>query len=409
MQLGTDKATGQAQPPVEREEDSGLHDIRNLAASARMRLSSKRISTSPPPMEDDALASSSGSFKNIALPQPAKMVSLPELAEMPVEHRPSSEKIEAPQAKKEKPAKSEKIAKVTVSIAQDAPVATPATSSRFSLPSQQQRRSKAPLFAVLGLGVAAAAGYIVYTQVLTGDESTSKPAAVAVNSEAKQTPVQAPAPAPAPAPTSAAAATGTATQEPTKVAGEAQPAEGAPAQIADDKDAAKVETKAAVAKPKAKAPAKGGKKTVEKTEKADKPETKTETKPVTKEAPTQTKKGAANAKDGEDFDALLKEAGVQEKKDTKPKLDKKELSGDDFKKGVASVEGRAKGCYKGTQGTAVVKLTIAPSGAVSKISIGGDFAGKAEGACVQSAMQSAKFPPWDGPPKTFTYPVLLSD
>src|SRR4029079_9837035 len=34
QQPGTDKPTGQAQPPVEREEDSGLHDIRNLAASA---------------------------------------------------------------------------------------------------------------------------------------------------------------------------------------------------------------------------------------------------------------------------------------------------------------------------------------------------------------------------------------
>src|SRR5687768_10195749 len=55
--------------PDEREEDSGLHDIRNLAQSTKQRLS-KRSITQNPPLADDVLASSSGSFKNIALPQP---------------------------------------------------------------------------------------------------------------------------------------------------------------------------------------------------------------------------------------------------------------------------------------------------------------------------------------------------
>ena len=67
---------------ADREEDSGLHDIRNLAQSTKQRLSSRRI-TMNPPTSDDVLASSSGSFANIALPQPAKMVALPDLEDLP--------------------------------------------------------------------------------------------------------------------------------------------------------------------------------------------------------------------------------------------------------------------------------------------------------------------------------------
>src|ERR1043165_1666356 len=41
-----------AAPPKDRDEDSGLHDIRNLASSARMRISSRRIGTNPPPVDE---------------------------------------------------------------------------------------------------------------------------------------------------------------------------------------------------------------------------------------------------------------------------------------------------------------------------------------------------------------------
>src|SRR5436190_16921542 len=51
-----------AVPPQDREEDSGLHDIRSMASSAKMRISSRRISQ-PPPMDDDILASSSAGWK----------------------------------------------------------------------------------------------------------------------------------------------------------------------------------------------------------------------------------------------------------------------------------------------------------------------------------------------------------
>ena len=76
------EATIAAASAPTREEDSGLHDIRDLASSARMRLSARRISTHPP-VDEDILASSSAGWKAVALPEPAKMISLPSVDELP--------------------------------------------------------------------------------------------------------------------------------------------------------------------------------------------------------------------------------------------------------------------------------------------------------------------------------------
>src|SRR5690606_24466593 len=132
-----------ARPSV-REEDSGLHDIRNLAQSTKQRLSSRRITA--PPIEEDVLASSSGSFKNIALPQPAKMVSLPEIADLPskaevVAAEKAAEKAAKKAAKEAKDKKSEQVAAAAApAAAVEAPAVAPAASARqaFSLPSQQK-------------------------------------------------------------------------------------------------------------------------------------------------------------------------------------------------------------------------------------------------------------------------------
>jgi hypothetical protein len=66
-------------PPRE-EEDSGLHDIRNLAQTTKQRLSSQKI---PTRTDDDVLASSSAGWKAVALPVSAHAVSLPEVDELP--------------------------------------------------------------------------------------------------------------------------------------------------------------------------------------------------------------------------------------------------------------------------------------------------------------------------------------
>jgi hypothetical protein len=122
------------------------------------------------------------------------------------------------------------------------------------------------------------------------------------------------------------------------------------------------------------------------------------------------KKHEPNTGEGEpSFDALLKEAGVQDKKPTKVTLDKKSLSGADIKKGMSSVAAKAQACYAGTQGTAQVKLTVAPDGSVQKVAVTGVFAGTPVGACITSAVKGASFPPWDGGPQSFGYSYLLAE
>ena len=402
-----------SQDPDERDEDSGLHDIRNLAQSTKQRLS-KRSITQNPPLADDVLASSSGSFKNIALPQPAKMISLPEMADLKeVETKPAraAKKTKEPAEKKKK---EEVVA--PVAIAETNLTAMPAAPevqqqavarSQFTLPSQQNKRSKGPLIALVGTGLAAAAGYVIFLQVQKSEDAApmaaaeqapqAAPVVTGAGSAAVVTaqPIEAPAAAPA--------------AEPPLDEGAA----GAGAQIAADdvavtKDAeeTKAEEKADKADNKKKpARTKGGKKV----DKEDEPE-KVEVKTETKAPPPKETKPAGKGEEGEpSFDALLKEAGVSEKKEAKPKLEKKSLTREDFNKGMAAVAGKAKGCYKGTQGTAMAKLTVSPSGQISKVSVGGDFAGKPEGNCVESALKGATFPPWDGGPMSFTFPVLLAD
>jgi hypothetical protein len=386
-------------PPVEAvvqaketDEDSGLHDIRNLAQSTKQRLSSRRITQSPIGHDDDVLASSSGSFRNIALPQPAAMVSLPDLAELP-----SKQEVIVADKKAQKAAKTENKA---VAVEERA---------AFSLPSQQDKKSKAPLFAVLGLGVAAAAGGVIYMQ-MQKSENKAAPAVAQVDNTQAIVPEKAAAPAPTVSPIEPPAKTDEelkAEAELEKAKADALAAEQAAAAAAATEqkvEAPKVATKAAShdqheKKSKASVATKA-EKTVETTKPADKKE-------ILK--PDGTKASAGGGEAEPSFDALLKEAGVAEKKDKKPVLEKKSLTADDFKKSMAAITDKAQACYKGTQGTATVKLTIAPNGSVSKVSVGGAFAGKPEAACVSSAVKGASFPAWDGGPQTFTYAYMLSD
>lgn len=416
-------------PKKETTEDSGLHDIRNLAQSTKQRLSSKRI-TQNPPMSDDVLASSSGSWKNIALPEPAKMVSLPDIASLPskaellaAEKAASKRLAEETKAKARAkkgdksippPMGSEEILApvATANAAMDAMSAKPAAfpeRQAFSLPSQQNKRSKGPLLAILGLGAAAAAGGVIFMQMNKSDEAKSSAAQAAptVETIAQAEPAKAaeplPAPAEPPAAEAAVAAAGSA-------AGSAVEAVAAAAGSAADSDEEAADSASAPkASGKASKRAKG-KKAVEKDEPPAKVEVKAEEK---KPEPTKVEPKKAGGKEGEgepSFDALLKEAGVDgAKKQEKPKLDKKSLSADDFKKGMSGIAGKAQGCYKGNQGTAMVKLTVGPSGAVTKVTVSGPFAGTPEARCVESAVKSASFPPWDGGPQSFTYSYMLSD
>ncbi|HTR52195.1 MAG TPA: hypothetical protein VMJ10_15885 [Kofleriaceae bacterium] len=363
-------------------EDSGLHDIRNLAQSTKQRLSSRRIgSGAQRASEDDIIAASSAGWKAVALPEPAQMVSLPSIDELP-----SKAEIRAQDKQDQAAAK----AAAAVEAHAAAPASTP-----FARPAAPAKSRK--VLAFVGVGVAAAAGLAIFIATRPNEMSEKAPTRTAMDSPA-------PATAGAPAPRAQITATPIAA---------AEPAPAPPQQVAEPKtDVASGAVAAAVpaAKPAVlhapgRAATKRSSAKVEST--------------LVPAPPLDTKKPVADkTKDGKEagkqqdpsFDQLLKEAGADTKpKIEKPKLANKELSPDDFKRGMSSVEGNAKGCYKGTQGIAKLTIKVAPSGAVSSVTVGGQFAGKPEAACVQSAVRSASFPPWDGNPQSFSYPILLSE
>jgi hypothetical protein len=404
MQQGTTGTTDRdisanLPPPVATKDDSGLHDIRNLAQSTKQRLSSKRSTTNPPFSEQDVLASSSASWKNLALPQPAKMVSLPALDELP-----SKAEIRALDKAAQKAAKAAPKAEATA--AEVVAAAAPVTEMRQPFSGIAQRhasKSKTPMIALVGMGLAAAAGAAIFVATRGSDKAASEQrvASSAPGADMARKPDVAKAEAVAAVGAGSAAIAAPDLPATAPAAGDDKldtGAAGAPA--AQETKTGKLRGAGAA----------HGR--VEKDGERAKDATVETTKPADKPADKNKGKGAGGAKgEGGDpsFDDLLKEAGVNEKKDQKPKLEKKALTSDDFKHGMASVAAKAQGCFKGTQGTAAVKLTIAPSGQVSKVSVSGQFAGKPEADCVVAAVKGATFPAWDGSPQSFGWSYLLSD
>lgn len=388
---GTEDSASTGLPPItpmssmtkDREEDSGLHDIRSLASSTKARLSSRRSTVNPVMREEDVLATSSAGWKAVALPEPAKMVSLPELSSLP-----SKAEIEAQDRAARQALKADAKAAATVASSDGAP-AVEAPAAFGARIAAQQAGSKNKTLALVGIGLAAAAGVGVF--VMSGGDKAATPAAAPVARAPTELPTmtakQLPPPAPA-AEVPSTAAPVVAAVEPVPAAPEGKvDAKATKPKDDDTKDKVhKVEIRDTMAKPDA--PDKA----------ADKP----------KDAPKAA--GSASGDEEPSFDALLKEAGVDgQKKDAKVSLDKKSLSGGDIKTGMGSVAGKAQACYAGTQGTASVKLTVAPSGQVQKVTVGGPFAGTPVASCVEAAVKSASFPPWDGGPQTISYSYLLAE
>ena len=116
--------------------------------------------------------------------------------------------------------------------------------------------------------------------------------------------------------------------------------------------------------------------------------------------------------DAGSVDDLLKEAGVNvAAKEAKPTLDKKELTRDDIASVMKGRTGAAQACLakNGVSGTVGVKLSVAPSGKVSKAVATGPLAGTPTGDCVVNAVSGSTFPAWDGRPTTVIYSYLLSE
>jgi hypothetical protein len=381
------------------EDNSGLHDIRDLARSAKLRAA--RNSTHPP-MDEDVLASSSAGWKAVALPEPAKMVSLPALEELSQSSKQRAKAEAAAQKQALKQAKAEpKLeaeprldAKPEPKLEAKAEPHVPAAARAEAPSAKPQARARAAranrttLYALVGGALAVAAIAVVF--VMTSHSSApTAPQTVAQADRAPAAAPLAPLAAPAPAPVVTAA--------PPDIVVPAAPAIDAP-----------------IAAPVTTTPAKHADK--KPGERNDRSSEKLDRSPAaaTMPAPAQPKKPdapkAEPRKEGDpSFDDLLKEAGATTVAKAAPKLAKKELSEADIKTGMGAVASKATACYQGTGGVVPVKVSVAPSGAINRVSIGGAFAGTPTGNCVATAVKGASFPAWDGRPMTISYSYLLSE
>lgn len=91
------------------------------------------------------------------------------------------------------------------------------------------------------------------------------------------------------------------------------------------------------------------------------------------------------------------------------KPEKTGLDGKDIKAGMSSVKGKAQACYDahGVAGHVKIKATVDPSGKVLKADVTGEFAGTPTGQCVADAVKTATFATWTGAPMTVSYGFTL--
>ena len=395
-----DSARDRSNPPPggagEQNEDSGLHDIRSLAQTAKQRIS-KRI-TSQHDAIDDSLSSSQSGLRAVALPEPARLVSLPDLA-VGVRTGPVGSLTDLP------------------AVGAVAPIAA--------------GKKRTGLFVAIGGAVLAAAAAVVIVSGGGGSKAEApakeqvaatavEPQAVGAGTSAPGGAAPAPAQAPAPAlaqevaaaePTGGAAADGTAAgsaaaEDRAAVRDERKdPAVAAKVERTTDK---KVKSDAPADKPasdKADAAGKAGKG-------ADKTAT----------GGAKVAGGGAPAASGggeKSLEDLLNEASGGAQKPTggggggaaPAGPEKTGLDGKDIKKGMSAVAKQAQACFDqyGVAGHVKVKATVDPSGSVVKADATGEFAGTPTGSCVSAAAKGATFPSWTGGPMTISYGFTLQE
>jgi hypothetical protein len=99
--------------------------------------------------------------------------------------------------------------------------------------------------------------------------------------------------------------------------------------------------------------------------------------------------------------------------ETKPAADAEgptELTNDEVKKGMGSIKARVQDCYAKFKvaGTVTVSVTIEPDGIVTKaVAVDDKFANTDTGFCVAEAVSHAVFKKWNGPARTVRYPFRL--
>ncbi len=399
---------GVAPPSSASGDDSGLHDIRALAQTAKIRISRKMPTVTD--ADEETWASTTGQLKAIALPEPARIMMLPDL--------PSTADAEA--------------ARVTALKVEARGAGASATAAAAELTAIQSVGPRKRTGLWLGVAGAAAAAAVVVV-VATGGGSSTKSDSGAVAAGPTSPPsakteavgaVVTTTPAPGGA-SSVAAESGAAVGSGSAmtVPATAGRADGAP-QVATPPGEARHEkdtgatprgtgagSAAADHVVKAAGPGAGSGAGSGKDPKG--PGDKAPAGDGRKPPPTPAATGEKS------IDDLLGDATGGSKPTPPggggaigPKPDKKSLDGKDIKAGMGAVSSKAQACFDqhGVAGYVKVKATVDPAGKVIKVDAVGDFAGTPTGACVAAAVKAgASFPPWDGSQMTINYGYTLNE
>lgn len=102
-------------------------------------------------------------------------------------------------------------------------------------------------------------------------------------------------------------------------------------------------------------------------------------------------------------------AGSKGARTLKSKALDETLSADDFKRRMDAIAAEVRACGAGARGRVALRLTVEPTGRPSGVAVTGAFAGTPVGACVERAVAALRFPARDGAPQTFEYSYGLSE
>jgi hypothetical protein len=74
---------------------------------------------------------------------------------------------------------------------------------------------------------------------------------------------------------------------------------------------------------------------------------------------------------------------------------------------LESVRSSVRACAAGLSGVADLDITIAHSGVVTHVLVGGDFAGTTQGSCIARAVREARFPSFKQERFRLLYPYAI--
>lgn len=401
-----DAPRGATPPPVgdtsqrgERNEDSGLHDVKSLAQTTKQRIS-RRITSQHDAYEESLLSSSQSGLRAVALPAPAQVVSLPSMptnvpgaADIAGAEAAGITPIEAARGPKSK----------AIWFVAGGGVLAAAAVAIFFIASGGAKKNDEALVATGAAAGSATSAEPALKEAAgaagapgVGGEAVGQGAAAGSGSPATTVVAMDPS-----APPPAEEATATATAGDTADTGE----KNAPA--------AKAETRTDRGASRSGAGGSGGGGTATSDKQAAKGK---------KDAKAGAGGGGGGAAPkggvgGDSMEELLAAAsgGAQkptEGTDTGPaKPEKTGLDGKDIRSGMGAVAKQAQGCFDqhGVAGHVKIKATVDPSGKVTKADAQGEFAGTPTGSCVAAAAKSASFPAWTGAPMTISYGFTLTE